>query len=210
MKKGLQVRNLLLTVVAGLTISTYAIAQEVKKKNLADKPQYLDKTVVFRVKPQYRNDCAIAGINDADLQKVFSALGTANYSKIYPRHKQPESEYNQYRQPLVDLSLIYELHYTANVSVETAAKKLMQTGKVLYADPHYIYALDYTPNDPQISQQYHLNKINAYAGWDVEKGDTNVVIGIVDSGTDPDHPDLAANLKHNYADPVNGTDDDAD
>ena len=36
------------------------------------------------------------------------------------------------------------------------------------------------------------------------------MIGIIDTGTDPDHPDLAANLKHNYADPINGLDDDGD
>lgn len=36
------------------------------------------------------------------------------------------------------------------------------------------------------------------------------VIGIVDSGTDWDHPDLPANIKLNYADPINGVDDDAD
>ncbi|MCX7878601.1 MAG: S8 family peptidase, partial [Ignavibacteria bacterium] len=39
-------------------------------------------------------------------------------------------------------------------------------------------------------------------------GDTNVSVGIVDSGSDLDHPDLAANIKYNYADPINNIDDD--
>ncbi|MFN8166595.1 MAG: S8 family serine peptidase [Bacteroidia bacterium] len=38
----------------------------------------------------------------------------------------------------------------------------------------------------------------------------NTVIGIVDSGTDWDHPDLQSNIKYNYADPINGVDDDND
>ncbi|HNQ00223.1 MAG TPA: S8 family serine peptidase, partial [Bacteroidia bacterium] len=42
------------------------------------------------------------------------------------------------------------------------------------------------------------------------RGDTNTVIGIVDSGTDWDHPDLAANIKYNWNDPINGADDDND
>ncbi|MFN4931017.1 MAG: S8/S53 family peptidase [Bacteroidota bacterium] len=66
-------------------------------------------------------------------------------------------------------------------------------------------------NDPSAAtQQSFLTKINAYNAWDTETGDTNVVIGIVDSGTDIDHPDLVANLKLNYADPINGIDDDND
>ena len=36
------------------------------------------------------------------------------------------------------------------------------------------------------------------------------LFGIVDTGTDPDHPDLVNNIKYNYADPVNGIDDDGD
>ena len=65
-------------------------------------------------------------------------------------------------------------------------------------------------NDPSLGSQYYINRIQAPAGWDIQQGDTNVVIGIVDSGTDWDHPDLAANIKINYADPINGTDDDGD
>lgn len=210
MKQTFTLRNFLVAVIALIAISNNGVAQSQATKTRADKAQYLEKTVIFRVQPQYRNLCATAGINDADLQKVILSLGNTTVAKIYPRHKQPESEYNQYRQPLVDLSLIYELHYTANVAVKTVAAQLMQTGKLLYADPHYIYAINYTPNDPQVGSQSHLNKINAFLGWDVEQGDTNVVVGIVDSGTDPNHPDLAGNLKYNYADPVNGIDDDAD
>lgn len=36
------------------------------------------------------------------------------------------------------------------------------------------------------------------------------MIGIVDSGTDWDHPDLQANIKYNWADPIDGIDNDLD
>ena len=58
--------------------------------------------------------------------------------------------------------------------------------------------------------QYQISQINAFSAWDIEKGDTNVVIGIVDDGCQWNHPDLAANVKINYADPINGIDDDHD
>jgi hypothetical protein len=42
------------------------------------------------------------------------------------------------------------------------------------------------------------------------QGDTATIIGITDTGYDPFHPDISANIKRNYADPINGIDDDND
>ena len=70
------------------------------------------------------------------------------------------------------------------------------------------------PSDPMASpvsgQQEHLGQIKAYDAWDVEKGDTTMVIGLVDTGVNYNHPDLKDNIALNYADPVNGIDDDHD
>jgi serine protease len=184
-----------------------AYAQKVHKQAPA---QYKPNTVIIKVLPQYRIACQTEKINDAALQLVFTELGMARVNKKFVNHSRPETEYNAQQQPLVDLSLIYQLQYTSKVTVHQAIKKLMATGKLQYADPHYIYKTSYTPNDPSLNSQYFFSNINAYNAWDIQKGDTNVVVGIVDSGSDPDHPDLAANLKHNYADPINGIDDDAD
>ena len=49
-----------------------------------------------------------------------------------------------------------------------------------------------------------------YGAWDISKGDTNVVIGISDTGFDIDHPDLVNSVKYNYNDPIDGSDNDGD
>ncbi|MBK8413367.1 MAG: hypothetical protein IPL22_01880 [Bacteroidetes bacterium] len=67
-----------------------------------------------------------------------------------------------------------------------------------------------TTNDPNTGSKYFLGKIPAYAAWAIQKGDPNVVIGITDTGTDINHPDLEDNIKYNYADPIDGTDNDGD
>lgn len=71
----------------------------------------------------------------------------------------------------------------------------------------------FQPSDPasQVGtggQAAILDKIKAYDAWDLTNGDTSVMIGILDTGVDILHPDLAGNAAHNYADPINGTDDD--
>ncbi|MFN8575545.1 MAG: S8 family peptidase [Candidatus Sericytochromatia bacterium] len=56
-----------------------------------------------------------------------------------------------------------------------------------------------TFNDPDIKLQYGLEKINADGAWAVTKGDEKIVIAVVDTGVDLNHPDLAANLVKGYS-----------
>jgi subtilisin family serine protease len=93
-----------------------------------------------------------------------------------------------------------------------------------YIEPDYIITLDdvqkpsstqessgkitpqaTTPNDPSYSQLWGLNNtgqdggtpdadIDAPEAWDIQKGDPNLVIGVIDTGVDYNHPDLSANI----------------
>jgi serine protease len=176
----------------------------------AKESDYAAKTIVFKVNEQFRSSCTANKIMDAEIQNQLNVLGVVQLKKLFPKSSVPEKKFNDQGQPFADLSLIYQLVYTNNFGIEEAANKLIATGKLQYAEPKYNNYMHYTVNDPNTNQQNFLTKINAYNGWDTSKGDTNVVIGIVDSGTDIDHPDLVGNLKKNYADPVNGIDDDGD
>lgn len=52
------------------------------------------------------------------------------------------------------------------------------------------WANDFTPNDPEFPNQWALSTVRAVEGWTVTQGDPNVVIAIVDSGFNLDHPDF--------------------
>jgi serine protease len=177
-------------------------------EGLTDK-DYMPGTVIFKLKESNRNFAGVNSISNSNIEAAFSAIGATAPAKIFADAFKPSVE-SINGEKTSDLSLIYVVKYNSGRSIEEAVNEIYATGEVEYAQPKYIQKVAFTPNDPSLAQQYYINRIQAIAGWDVQQGDTNVVIGIVDSGIDWDHPDLAANIKINYADPINGADDDGD
>ena len=59
-------------------------------------------------------------------------------------------------------------------------------------------------DDPRETEQWDMKMIKADQAHEITDGNRNVVVGVLDSGIDPDHPDLAANI--DVADSVNCTD----
>ncbi len=66
-----------------------------------------------------------------------------------------------------------------------------------------------TPNDPDYGRQWYLGKIRADEAWDKISASPDIVIAVIDSGLDVNHPDLRDNIWHNSNEiPNNGLDDD--
>ena len=51
-----------------------------------------------------------------------------------------------------------------------------------------------TPSDPELDRQWALDTINAYEAWDLTLGTHDVVVAVLDTGIDWNHPDLAGNM----------------
>ncbi len=58
-------------------------------------------------------------------------------------------------------------------------------------------ALAAIPNDPLIEQQWYLAKVQAFNAWDHGTGTDDVVVAVLDTGIDLDHPDIKENLWRN-------------
>ncbi|MDD5554571.1 MAG: S8 family peptidase, partial [Patescibacteria group bacterium] len=101
-----------------------------------------------------------------------------------------------------------EVPYGENL--EKFLEKYNNSPEVLYAEPNYLYhQVSVVPNDPYYGNQWYLQKIKAPTAWENVSQSPRVIIAIIDSGIETDHPDLAANIWRNTDEiPGNGIDDD--
>ena len=89
---------------------------------------------------------------------------------------------------------VLHLKFPPDSDVLKIIEKYRADVDVEYAEPNYIRRIFVTPNDTYYGQQWGLTKIWADYAWDVTKGDTSIVVAVVDTGVDTDHPDLLKNL----------------
>jgi thermitase len=139
------------------------------------------------------------GAFDADLQGVVKNLASSDYLVLVQRSK-------------------IELR-------DTALAALNQAGDVLIAEPNFIYRKLAQPNDPDYSKLWGLKNvgqsdgrqtgvqgvdINVEKAWDLTTGSQEVVVAVIDTGVDYNHPDLKANAWINQveANGQMGVDDD--
>ena len=154
----------------------------------------------------------LPGQSPAALEPAFRTLEAGALTQKFPHARPPSGE-----QPgSVELRGIYQFRTAAPLSRVRAV--LLATGAVEYVEPLYLRQPQYQPSDPLAdstltsltASQYYLKQIKAYRAWDITRGDSSIVIGITDGGFRLTHVELAPQVKHNYADPINGLDDDRD
>jgi len=86
---------------------------------------------------------------------------------------------------------------------DAIAGELQHHAEVSWSGRPRCFHLDWIPDDPLFSRQYGLQRISAPAAWESERGSREVIVGVIDTGIDYDHPDLRENLWINPGEDLN-------
>lgn len=115
--------------------------------------------------------------------------------------------------PEMNLYLVSDVQKSASVASSLNKAKALPAVKSAMEN-HTLQLRTITPVDPGFSQQWGLQKIQASEAWELGTGGSNsdrddIVVAVVDGGTDLTHDDLKNNAWINSAEiPGNGIDDD--
>lgn len=77
---------------------------------------------------------------------------------------------------------------------ESFMAKMKAKPYVAYVEYDWTATTDFTPNDPAYSKQWGLASIFAPSAWDTTQGSKSIVVAVVDTGIDYNHPDLKGNI----------------
>lgn len=122
---------------------------------------------------------------------------------------------------------IYIIRFPQGTNIQQVIDEYYKTGEIEYAEPDYKGSgsgtQGITPNDQYYFRQWGLKNDGTFSlspsiagadidmenAWSIEQGDSNIVVGIIDSGTKLDHPEFTGRIWTNYYEiPNNGIDDD--
>lgn len=118
------------------------------------------------------------------------------------------------------LDRVYTLTFDAKLDPHAVAREYSKLPEVEYAEPDYVRrAVRLDPNDPywlsnnswgqNYRDQWDMEMMKCPDAWEIETGNPNLVIAVIDTGIDYHHPDIAENIWVNTGEiPGNGLDDD--
>ncbi|MEP7029121.1 MAG: S8 family serine peptidase, partial [Candidatus Eisenbacteria bacterium] len=154
----------------------------------------------------------------AAIDALDSQFGVVALEPLFPGEAAPGPTSD-----LEDLTRFYVVHLPDGADLASALSAYEAAPGVRSAQPVAVMPVSYLPNDPGRVNQYQLGQANdrdsdVYEAWDVFKGDTTIVVAIVDTGVQYNHADLggttapytAGNEWTNFAElgGVPGVDDD--
>lgn len=110
----------------------------------------------------------------------------------------------------IGITRTYLLSVPEGTKIEEAVAAYESLAEVEYAEPNFIDHVDFVPDDPTYPSQWGLNNtgqaipvggggtvgtvgadINAEAAWDLHTGSSSIILAILDTGVDYDHPEFA-------------------
>ena len=200
---------LLLSLLAGsfsfMSLQAKSNGKTRTTQSLSEDRHYVPNIVVLKLRDRVHVGTEAVTTGFPALDKQLQSIGATRLSQVLPGSHQSEKINRQ-----VAIESIYNVRYSKEISPLLVAEALRHLPEVEYAEAKRFHYPQAIPNDPDYTNMAQFTQVMAEAAWDIVKGeDGEVVIGIVDGGTDWDHSDLIDNIWSNVDEIAgNGIDDD--
>ncbi|MBU0573683.1 MAG: S8 family serine peptidase [Candidatus Margulisbacteria bacterium] len=118
-----------------------------------------------------------------------------------------------------DMSRYFVLDVPEDADINSIIAELKENPHIENAQPSLKYQISMLPDDPYYSSsgswgqsyddQWGMKTINAPGAWDITTGSSNVIVAVIDTGVDYNHPELSSCMWSNTDEIAdNGIDDD--
>ena len=121
------------------------------------------------------------------LDSVLSKLKMTSITRLHP----PAPVASMAMTEATAMASTFRVRFARSTSVDGAVKALGDVAGVQYAEANRYRETYAVPNDPSFGSQWGLSKINCPAAWDRTTGAPGIVVAVIDTGVDLDHPELA-------------------
>ncbi len=149
-----------------------------------------DSGLENKVFPMYDGESAIAYQEEEIIVKYKSTINSQSVEEF-------EKENNLVTISSVDRpeGKIVKYQISKEQNLEELLEDYNQKENVVWAEPNYIYYPTAIPQDQYYNNyQWNMVNMNMEAAWDVTKGNSSVIVAVIDTGIVPNHPDLKDNL----------------
>jgi subtilisin family serine protease len=162
-----------------------------------NKPMFCKGMITIKVKEGMGDLDKQSGNVSFNIPSLDAKAGKYGVNLLEKRFK-----YNpaKLKKGMPDLSRIYRIEFPEEYAVTKIAREFSKDPSIEYAEPIPLIELLEVPNDPMYGDLHHLPQIHAEEAWEIHKGEDgpeDIIIAIVDSGTEWDHEDLVDNIWQN-------------
>ncbi len=189
------------------------MAEKIKKEI---KPRVVKGRVILKLKeepsravttsvPTGRRSTVVK-LGIASVDKILSDYKTTGITKLrgppteslpggiwVRRVSEPETTHETY-----GFTRTYIVKVPPEIDLNSMIKKLKENPNIENAHLEYFARMAAVPNDRYYQEQWGLRRIKCEEAWELEKGSQEVIIAIVDTGVDQNHPDLKDKLVPGY------------
>ena len=155
---------------------------------------------------KFRSNAPDSVLNQVFLKKDFSAVASRNYTQSIrkvssfnvERRSVPSGTNALSQKPSsLNASHIARVMFTDAQTSENALSEFQENPLIEYVQRNYIYKVNQLPDDSAFSSQWNLDRIGIFELWASGFFDQplpQVVVGVLDTGVDYTHPDIASRI----------------